>query len=134
MNNIYAITDLNGYALQVREAAARLFTKNKQDNLDEYITLGQIINVVNEECLGYDDKDNPILDEDTNEKIFNIITVWIHNCGLAKLAAKDLIECAWDDNENEIIFWSSKTEKKETKNVQRKNARRKNKKTKRPDC
>ena len=58
------------------------------------------------ECLGLDDENRPILNEQTNEEIYEQIVVWIHKVGLAKLAAQGLIECAWDDTENEMIFWT----------------------------
>ena len=149
MNRVYAITDLDGYVSQVREAAAQTIAdldgyvsqvrevaaqtieENNEENLDNYITINQMINMVKEECLGFDDEDRPILDEDCNEKIFENTIVWIHDVALAKLAAKNLVECAWDDQTNEMIFWSSET--KENKNVRTKNPTRKNKKTKGSD-
>jgi hypothetical protein len=44
---------------------------------------------------------------------------------LAKLAAKDLVECAWDDECNDMVFW---IKKKETNDKPK--SRRKNPKTK----
>jgi hypothetical protein len=133
MNDIYTITNLNGYAEQVREAAAKSLSENYNDNLDDYITINQVINLVKKECVGFDEEGRPILDQDTNETIFDNVVVWLHNVGLAKLASIGLIECAWDDNANEMIFWSAEKPKKETKNVSTKNTRRKNKKTKGSD-
>jgi hypothetical protein len=106
MSNTYAIVDVVGYATQMREAAAENLCENHSENLDSYITIKQMINLVNSECVGFDNQDRPLLDEETNGNIFDKVSVWIHNCGLAKLAAQDLIECAWDDNANEMIFWS----------------------------
>lgn len=120
---VYAITDLEGYATQMRDAAAKSLTDSNEDNLDDFISIGQIINMVSEECLGFDDEDRPLLNEETNERIFENTSIWIHEVGLAKLAAKDLVECAWDDEQNEMIFW-----KKE--NEQSSKPRRKDKKSK----
>lgn len=107
MRDVYAIVDIEGYVKEMRIAAAKSIVDSFDDNLDEFITINQMINLVEEECLGFDDKIRPLLDEDTNEKIYELTVGWIHNVGLAKLAAKGLIECAWDDCSNEFIFWSN---------------------------
>jgi hypothetical protein len=123
-NQVYAITNLEGYASQTREAAAKHLSENSEENLDIYISITQIINLIKEKCLGFDDQNRPMLDENINEEIYETIIVWIHNVGLAKLAAQDLVECAWDDKTNEMIFWPK--EKKKTKNGKSKKTRRKN--------
>jgi hypothetical protein len=131
MSEVYAIVDVDGYAIQMRDAAAQSISSDTNENLDEYISLKQMTNLVEEFCLGHDDEDRPLLDEDTNEKIFEEAALWIHDVGLAKLAAKDLVECAWNNEINQMVFWS-KPEKQETKNVRTK-SRGKNKKTKGSD-
>lgn len=115
MSDLYAIVDLEGYATQIREAAAKSICDTSTDNLNDYITLTQIINMVKTDCKGFDEEDRPLLDEDTNEKIFEDTAVWIHSVGLSKLAAQDLIECAWDDKNNEMVFWTKQKENNETK-------------------
>lgn len=122
---VYAIIDLEGYATQMRIAAAKSLSEDseEQENLNDFITINQIINMVNNECVGYDNEDRPLLDEEKNEKIFEDTAIWIHNVCLARLAAKDLLECAWDNETNEMIFWA----KKKATNGKRKS--RKNKKS-----
>jgi hypothetical protein len=112
---VYSITNLDGYVSDMREVAASNLSENSHnDNLDEYISLNQMINLVKQNCIGFDMQNNPILNNTANEKIFEETTVWIHNVGLAKLAAKDLIECAWDDEINEMVFWHKETPKNES--------------------
>ena len=120
MSEVYAITNLEGYAAQMRDAAAKSLSENHNDNLDDYISINQIVNLVKNECVGFDDEDRPLLDEDTNEKIFENTAVWIHNVGLAKLAAQDLVECAWDDELNEMVFWHKETPKNDKPKRKRK--------------
>lgn len=123
---VYAISNLEGYAHQIREASAKNLSENSSnDDLNEFISIGQIINMIKNECLGFDSMDRPLLDEITNEKIFENVTVWIHNVGLAKLAAKDLVECAWDNENNEMIFWA----KEKIKSNDKPKSGRKNKKS-----
>lgn len=107
MGEVYAITDLEGYAKEMRDAAAKSLSSSYDENMDEFISLGQMINLVKSECVGFDNKNRPLLDEDANEKIYEHTVMWIHNAGLAKLAAKGLVECAWDETTNEMVFWAN---------------------------
>lgn len=105
MSEVYAITDLRSYATQMREAAAISLSDSHEENLDLYISLEQMIGLVNNNCLGFDEHDRPLLNEDANSEIFGQTAAWIYNVGLAKLASQDLIECAWDNQANEMVFW-----------------------------
>lgn len=107
MSEVYAIVDLEGYAKEMRDAAAKSLSSHYDENLDEFISIGQMINLVKDECVGFDNKDRPLLDEDTNETIYEHTVTWIHNVGLAKLAAKGFVECAWDEKSNEMVFWTN---------------------------
>jgi len=120
-SQVYAITDVEGYVSQMREAAANNISENSsQDNLDNYISIDQMIGLVKSHCLGYDDNNHPLLNEENNQKIFEEASVWIHNVGLAKLAAEDLVECAWDDELNEMVFWHKETPKNDKPKRKRK--------------
>jgi hypothetical protein len=117
MSEVYAIIDVDGYVVQMREAAAKSISSDNDDNLDDYISLKQMTNLVEEFCLGHDERNYPLLDEDTNEKIFEEAAIWIHNVGLAKLAAQDLIECAWDSKTNQMLFWQKEIKKEKKSNA-----------------
>lgn len=120
-DQVYAITNLEGYVSQMREAAAQSISENSdQDDLDQYISIGQIIGLVESHCLGFDDENRPMLNEKQNEIIFNETAAIIHNVGLAKLAAKDIVECAWDDELNEMVFWHKEIPKHEKPKRKRK--------------
>jgi hypothetical protein len=131
MSEKYAIMDLDSYITDMRNAAAESIAPDNKDNLDEYITLSQMRYLVESWCIGHDDSLRPILDEEANQNIFEDVMIWISNSGLAKLAAEGLIECAWDSDANEFIFWSS-AEKPEKKDGRPK-SKRKNKGSKRKD-
>jgi len=125
--SLYAIVDIHGYVTQMREAAAKSICGNTDDNLDEYISLNQMIGLVKQHCKGYDSEDRPLFDEMSNEQIFEDIAIWIHDVGLAKLAAKDLIECAWDNESNEMVFWAKENKVKNHDSSKPKRNSRKNK-------
>jgi hypothetical protein len=120
-NDLYAITNLDGYVSQMREAAASSIAENSsEDNLDSYISIEQMIGLVKNNCMGFDDEDHPLLNEEKNQQIFEEAATWIHNVGLAKLAAEDLVECAWDDELNEMVFWQKETPKNDKPKRKRK--------------
>lgn len=127
---VYSITDINGYANEMRTAAANSISDCSNDNLDDFITITQISNLVKQKCLGYDDLNRPMLNESINENIYEEIAIWIHSVGLARLAAQDLVECAWDNDSNEMVFWTkeSKIKKEKKPNAKRSKpkSRRKN--------
>lgn len=104
---IYSIIDVENYATEMRKAAADNISENSsEDNLDEYITIDQMIGLVKVNCLGFDEESRPLLHEKANQKIFEEASIWIHNVGLAKLAGRDLVECAWDSELQEMVFWN----------------------------
>lgn len=132
MGEIYAITNLEGYAQEMRDCAAKNICESYSENLDDYISMGQMINLIKDNSVGVDDENRPLLDEDANIKIFEETSVWIHNIGLAKLAANNLVQCAWSSEENTMIFWTETAEKKDESNIIKPSKR--NKRTKRKDC
>lgn len=119
---LYAITNMNGYVTEMRQAAAKSLSEDSEnENLDEYISIDQMVGLVMSKSVGFDDLNRPMLNEDKNEEIFEEIAIWIHNVGLAKLAALDLLECAWSDEDNDMVFWA----KEKPKNAKPKSRRKK---------
>ena len=114
MSELYSITNLEGYATDLRRAAAEYICENFDDNLDDYISINQVIDLVHHYANGYDDEDRPMISESNNEDIYGEVVTWIHNMGLAKLAALDKLECAWDDELNEMVFWNKEKNQNES--------------------
>jgi hypothetical protein len=110
MSKTYVITNLDGYVSQMRDSVANSILENNSDNLDDYISLDQIKGLVYQSCLGTDIEDHPFIDENVNESIFESVRTWIYNVGLARLASAGHIECAWDDDTSEMIFWKSENQ------------------------
>jgi hypothetical protein len=121
MSELYAITNLDGYATDVRQAAAEYICDNFSDSLDNYITIDQITNLVYAYSHGQDVKNHPMISQEDNESIFEEVLTWIHNTGLAKLASLDRLECAWDNDLNEMIFWSKENSDEPNRNNKHKN-------------
>lgn len=104
-DNLYSITDLDGYASHIREAVAKSFQEDYTENLDDYISLEQIKQIIDGYSLGTDENNDYLINEEVFNDIFDDIREFFYGVGVAKLAAKDLIECAWDNNLNEMVFW-----------------------------
>jgi hypothetical protein len=105
---VYAIKDLNDYASQLRQLSAKSISENYTENLDDFITLGQLISLIMEKSQGFDENNHILIDEETNEDLFYIVCDWIYGVGLSRLASQNLVECAWDDQQNCMVFWSPK--------------------------
>lgn len=107
----YSIIDMEGYASAIRDGAARSFAEDYSENLDNIISLQQITNLVEQHSLGQDEEGYHLINEEVFDFIFEEVRVWIYEVGLAKLAAKGFVECAWDDEANEMVFWLSDKDK-----------------------
>lgn len=103
----YSIIDIDSYAEAIRENAAKSFCEDYSENLDNFITIQQVINLVKKHSLGKDEYGYYIINEEIFDDTFNDIREWLYGVGLAKLAAKGYVECAWDSKKNEMIFWLS---------------------------
>ena len=104
---VYAIKDLNDYASQLRELSANSISENYTENLDDFISLGQLKSLIIEKSQGTDENNHILISEKTNEDLFYIVADWIYGVGLSKLASQNLVECAWNNEQNCMVFWSA---------------------------
>ena len=93
----YSIVDLEGYANSIRESAAKSFTETYTENLDEFISIDQVIGLVKEHSVGKDEEDNYLITEENFNEIFEAVRDRLDTVGLSRLAAKGLVECACPD-------------------------------------
>jgi hypothetical protein len=107
----YSIIDLQGYAKAMRDGAASSFEKDYTENLDEFISIGQVINMIKKNNLGLDEEGNYLINEQIFDDVFNYIRDWLYEVGLCKLAAKGFVDCSWDDESNEMVFWLANKDK-----------------------
>jgi hypothetical protein len=107
----YSIIDLEGYAKSMRDGAASSFEKDYTENLDDFISIGQVINMIKKNNLGLDEEGNYLINQEIFDDMFNDIRDWLYGVGLAKLAAKGFVDCSWDDESNEMVFWLANKDK-----------------------
>lgn len=124
MDDIYVINDLESYANILRNDAADTLnpigdqTQLNTNDLNDFITINQIYSLIDGYALGQDDEGQYLIDAECHDHIIEDIRNWIFNVGLAKLASQGYIECAWDSDINEMVFWlpSSTTTKTNSMN------------------
>jgi hypothetical protein len=107
----YSIVDLRGYAVAMRDGAAKSFTENYSENLDDFISIDQTIELIVNKTLGLDEDGHYLINEKIFDEIFDDIRDWLYGVGLAKLAAKGYVECAWDDKLQSMVFWLADKQK-----------------------
>ena len=101
----YIIQDMKRFCRKVRKYSLTFLAEDIQHkNLRQFITLKQCCQIVKDHCP-LDENGDRVLDEDTYVDIVEKICKQIYQSALSKLAADDIIECAWDDKEDKMIFW-----------------------------
>jgi len=107
MSEVYAIMNLEKYAGMLRSKAAASISKSSNEDLNDFVTIQQTAGMILEYSIGKDEDGRPLLDDGSHAELFKSIRQRIFNSGLSKLAAKDIVECAWDDEKNDMIFWTN---------------------------
>ena len=103
---IYSIPEIDDFAIFIRDNVAQTLCNNYIDNLDNFLTTGQVKSLIISRSLGMDENGNYMVDDDIVESLYEEIASIIYQSGLSKLAAQDLIDCAWDDSTNTMVFWA----------------------------
>jgi len=112
MNESYIVNDLENYAQSIRKNAALSFSETYDEDLDNFITIPQVCKLIADNAIGVDEENNYIIDEDSYNDTFDQVRTWLYNVGLARLAGAGHIECAWDNDANEMIFWVNESTSK----------------------
>ena len=98
--------NLDKYADFIRRRAADDLAERNEDNLDGFVNIPQTVGMIREKSIGTDEQGHVMLDDKAYHELLEEVTQRIYNCGLSKLASRDLIECAWDGEKNQMVFWS----------------------------
>jgi len=105
MTEPYSIEDLFETADVLRKTVALTFSKEPTEDLDEYITLHQIVFLIMDHAVGADSEGQFMMDKTNYNILLQVIHEWMYNTGLAKIASSGRLACAWDDDLNTMIFW-----------------------------
>lgn len=109
---IHCILNLEKYIDHARKRAAESFATKRGERLDEsedlntYVTTQQASQMIAENSMGMDEEGRYLITDEGYKKLMEQLKTRIYNSGLSKLAAKDLLECAWDNKKKTMVFWS----------------------------
>ena len=107
--NTFVVTNTNDFATILRRNVVEELSLAKEyKNLDELISIPQILQMITKYTLGLDEDRNPILNEDIDTDLFDEALEYVSQIHLCKLCAADKLQCAWDDESNEMVFWADK--------------------------
>ena len=105
---VMMITDHGLFARSLREAACTSVAKGTVDVrcLDEYMTLQQVSSIIEDYIEGVDEESgNPVMSEEAYLELVRDVSSSFLGACLAKLAAADLVETAWDEERGQQVFW-----------------------------
>lgn len=111
MSEVFAIMNLEKYASYVRKRVASSMSEDRGDDLDEFITIKQACDMIIDYSVGKDEEGRPLLDDESHSRLFEAVKTRIFNCGLSKLAARGELECAWDEESRNMVFWPAEPPK-----------------------
>jgi len=108
----YVITHFDSFAINLRKAVADALVhgkfpdhENTTTDLDSYITIHQVKEIIRNNALEVTDDDYPVVDLKGMDNAWTQIDIALYNATLSKLAASGHIECGWDDETNNMAFW-----------------------------
>lgn len=105
---VMLITDRRLFAESLREAACTSVAKGAVDVqcLDEYMTLQQVSSIIEDYIEGVDEESgSPVMSEENYVELIRDVSSSFLGACLAKLAAADLVETAWDEERGQQVFW-----------------------------
>ena len=104
MTNYIKIRNLKLFINSIRKNAAMVFPESYYEQIDDLISLSQTENLARQYIEpGYNNEF--ILSDKNYNLLCEEIKKWIYNSSLSLVASSGNIECAWDDDSNEMIFW-----------------------------
>jgi hypothetical protein len=104
MSNYIKIRNLSLFTKSIRKNVVMVFPKTYHYNVDSFISLFQTEQLVRKYIEpGYNDEF--VLSDENYDFLCDEIKKWIYNSSLSLVASSGKIECAWDDESNEMFFW-----------------------------
>lgn len=102
----FAIKKLDEISDIIRENAATSLAETYQSNqLDKFVTINQVQDLIIEHSMGTDEEGQYIINMDVFAEIFDDVRNMIYQSALSKLAASGTIESAWDSDKDKMVFW-----------------------------
>lgn len=104
MSNYLTIKNIKLFTKSIRKNMVMGFPRSYYYQVDNLISLSQTEKLVRQYIEpGYNDEF--ILGDENYDLLCDEIKRWIYNSSLGLAASSGIIECAWDDESNEMVFW-----------------------------
>jgi len=104
MSNYLTIKNIKLFTKSIRKNVIMIFPRSYYNQADRLISLKQTESLVREHIEpGYNDEF--IISGENYDLLCDEIKKWIYNSSLSIVASSGKIECAWDDDSNEMVFW-----------------------------
>jgi hypothetical protein len=111
MTNYIKIRNLKLFTKSIRKNMVMVFPRSYHNQIDNLISLAQAENLVRKYIEpGYNDEF--IISEYNYNHLCTEIKKWIYNSSWSQEASSGKIECAWDDDSNEMVFWHPESNEK----------------------
>lgn len=102
----YVIVEKEKFCSSIRKQALKSLTTDIcTDIIDGFITIEQCLDIVDHYCAGVDDNGRYVIDEESYLDMLIEISEQIYQSALSKLAAENVIQCAWSEEDDQMIFW-----------------------------
>lgn len=104
---MYRIVDVQDFAEGVRKEVSKAFGLDDHD--ERYVTTGQIVSFVKEKCRR--EEDEYLVDEKGISEIIEFANSLAIGTCMNEMAVDGELECAWDAEKNDMIWWLADKEK-----------------------
>jgi hypothetical protein len=105
---MYQIKDINLFAKTIRKRVAT-DAGFRPNQYKKYITLHNIKRMIAQRAVKNDD--GYYIDEDGTELVCSDIFEWLVGVDLARLAALDIVQCYWDNDQDCMVFYNTENNK-----------------------
>jgi hypothetical protein len=114
MTNYIKIKNVTLFAKSIRKNAVMVFPKSYSDQIDNLISIDQTEKLIQKYIEpGYNNEF--LITEYSYYDLASELKKWIYNRSLSQVASNGHIECSWDDDTDNMIFWDLKSQ--ETFNI-----------------
>jgi hypothetical protein len=104
MSNYTTIRNIKLFTKSIRKNVVMIFPRSYHNVVDSLISLEQTESLVRK-YIEPSYNDEFIISEDNYDMLCNEIRNWVYNSSLSQAASCGTIECAWDDDINDMVFW-----------------------------
>lgn len=101
---------IDNYVNSISNSVVKFIGGDHVEELYEYITKDQIKNII----YLHKQEDDMSLDLETYDLICEEVFIMAQNSIIASLASQGYLDCAWDDDINDMVFWVANSDENQT--------------------